>query len=136
MITLPNEIEEQMITHARSLFPIECCGYLAGTIDEEGVHVKEIYEMTNLDQKEDHFTFDPKEQFAVLKEARAKGYSLISVYHSHPYTPSRLSKEDLELLVDPTMIYVIVSLEFQDNPVVNAFQTKDKQSVDVKIERI
>jgi [CysO sulfur-carrier protein]-S-L-cysteine hydrolase len=136
VITLPKAIEDQMIAHARALFPIECCGYLAGTIETDGLHVKALYKMTNLDQKEDHFTFDPKEQFSVVKDARAKGLSLLSVYHSHPYTPSRLSKEDLALLVDPNMIYFIVSLEFQDNPVVNAFQTKDNQSVDVLVKRV
>ncbi len=136
MIVLPNSIEDQMIAHARALFPIECCGYLAGTVEADGVHVKALYKMTNLDQKEDHFTFDPKEQFSVVKDARAKGLSLVSVYHSHPYTPSRLSTEDLALLVDPNMIYFIVSLEFQDNPVVNAFQTKDNQSVDVMVKRV
>ncbi|MEC9236446.1 MAG: SIS domain-containing protein, partial [Pseudomonadota bacterium] len=39
-----------------------------------------------------------KEQFKVLKESRAAGLQLLSVYHSHPESPARLSLEDLRLL--------------------------------------
>ena len=67
--------------------------------------------MTNIDNEPDHFSFEPKEQFAAVKDARNQGLSLMAVYHSHPETPARPSQEDLRLLKDPNMIYVIVSLE-------------------------
>ena len=133
MITLPNEIEEQMIAHARSLFPIECCGYLAGTIEGDSVQVKSIYEMTNLDQREDHFTFDPKEQFQAVKKARQEGLSLISVVHSHPETPARLSQEDILLFNDPTPVYIIVSLK-DETPDLKGFTVNkpDEHTIEIK----
>ena len=35
------------------------------------------------------------------------------MYHSHPESPARLSHEDLRLLQDPNMVYLIISLEHQ-----------------------
>jgi [CysO sulfur-carrier protein]-S-L-cysteine hydrolase len=106
MISIPKAIYNDMIAHAIELNPIECCGYLAG-VDSE---VKEIYRMANIDAAQDHFTFDPKEQFSVMKQARQSKIQLMCVYHSHPESPARLSQEDLRLLKDPNMVYIIVSL--------------------------
>lgn len=110
-LKIPQSIYDEMVTHAKELTPVECCGYLAG---KDGA-ITDAYRMTNLDDAPDHFSFDPKEQFAVMKDARNKGNQLLSVYHSHPETPARLSQEDLRLLKDPNTIYIIVSLLEQIN---------------------
>ena len=60
---------------------------------------------------------DPKEQFATLKQARSLGQELKVVYHSHPETPARLSEEDLRLLQDPNMIYLIISCEKEERDI-------------------
>ena len=105
MIRMPASIKQAMIDHAKSIAPIESCGYLSGKDS-----VEKFYPMTNIDQSPEHFTFDPKEQFSVLKEARKEGQSLLAVYHSHPASPARLSQEDIRLFNDPNTVYIIVSL--------------------------
>jgi len=105
VIRIPRKLYDEMMAHAKSELPNEGCGYLAGVDDE----VKAFYPMTNVDASPVHFAFDPKEQFKVLKEARAAGLSLISVYHSHPDSPARLSQEDYRLLKDRSVIYIIVA---------------------------
>ncbi len=45
----------------------------------------------------------------------------MGVYHSHPESPARLSEEDLRLLNDPLMVYVIVSL-MTEKPDTKAFR--------------
>jgi len=109
--------------------PIEACGYLGG---HEGV-ITHCFIMTNHDQATDHFSFDPKEQFSVLKEARAAGVQLMGVYHSHPETPARLSAEDLRLFSDPHMQYWIVSLS-DPIPQVGVFRIqKSTHQVDISV---
>lgn len=105
MIILQNIIE-RIIAQARREAPIEACGYLGGINDR----ITEVYEMKNIDGREDHFSFDPQEQFAVHKRARQAGIKITGVYHSHPVTPARPSMEDIALAYDPTPLYVIVSL--------------------------
>ncbi|MEE9914061.1 MAG: M67 family metallopeptidase [Deltaproteobacteria bacterium] len=114
MIT--QKIVEAMIAHAEREAPIEACGYLGGL--DNGITA--IYEMKNVDGREDHFSFDPQEQFAVHKKVRQAGLKIIGVYHSHPATPARPSAEDIKLAYDPAALYVIVSL-LATRPDVKAF---------------
>lgn len=106
MLTIPQDIYEAIIAHARKDFPLEACGILGGTA---GV-VSEYYPMANTDQSNEHFTMEPKEQFAVIKDLRAKGKEMLVIYHSHPETPARPSEEDIRLALTPGVSYLIVSL--------------------------
>ena len=99
-------IAENIFRHAEREAPVEACGYLAG---QEGVVTRD-YPMTNVDGREDHFSFDPQEQFTVHRAAREEGLRILAVYHSHPASPARPSPEDIKLAYDPTLVYVILSL--------------------------
>ena len=92
--------------------------------------------MTNIDASPEHFSFDPKEQFKVVKEARTKGISLLSVYHSHPETPARLSEEDIKLLNDPNMVYIIVSLKDAEKPEVKGYTLNKPDDHSIEITRV
>jgi proteasome lid subunit RPN8/RPN11 len=76
---------------------------------------------------------DPKEQFAVVKDLRAKGLAMLGIYHSHPETPARPSEEDIKLALTPDVSYLIISLVDMDNPVVKSFKIS---SGNVQIEPI
>lgn len=118
----------RIITQAQKDFPKECCGLMAGTQTEQGIEIKEIFEMANMDQSSEHFTMDPKEQFAVVKKVRAAGMKILGNYHSHPYTPSRPSEEDKRLAYDPSLIYGILSLA-EEVPVLNFFQIVQNEPI-------
>jgi proteasome lid subunit RPN8/RPN11 len=97
----------QSITdHSRREMPYEACGYLA----EKGGTITHHYELTNTDKAADHFSMDPQEQFAAIKDIRSHSLKLAAVYHSHPETPARPSEEDIRLAYDPDISYVIISL--------------------------
>jgi [CysO sulfur-carrier protein]-S-L-cysteine hydrolase len=129
MLKLTNELKNELIKLARKDSPIETCGYFSGIIDE----IKEIIPLTNIDHSAEHFSFDPREQFRAVKDARAKGYQLIAVYHSHPASPARLSDEDLRLANDPRLFYVIVSLLTPDEPVIKAFKVNSGAVSEISI---
>ena len=117
MLTIPREIYDAIIAHARRDFPLEACGMLGG---KDGV-VSEHYPMANTDQSNEHFMMEPREQFAVVKSLRAKGKDLLVIYHSHPETPARPSEEDIRLALTPGVSYVIVSLA-GETPDVKSFR--------------
>jgi proteasome lid subunit RPN8/RPN11 len=141
-------VYEEMVADAQRQMPLEACGYLAGiTPSQEGdindfpkgirplnPVAKTFIPMTNIDKSPEHFTFDPKEQFAAIKQVRQSGESLLAVYHSHPETPARLSAEDVRLFNDPHMIYVIVSLAAA-TPEVNAYTVCKHEDI-VEIARL
>jgi proteasome lid subunit RPN8/RPN11 len=106
MLTIPQSIIDDLIAHAQRDFPLEACGILGGN---DGV-VSEHYPMANSDKSNEHFTMEPKEQFAVIKDLRAKSKEMLAIYHSHPETPARPSAEDIKLALTPDVSHLIVSL--------------------------
>ncbi len=127
MLNIPVALQNEMIDLARRDSPIETCGYLSGS----GEVAKEVIPLTNIDHSAEHFSFDPKEQFKAVKDARAKGHELIAVYHSHPASPARLSAEDLRLANDPRIVYLIVSLQNPEEPVLKAFKVNSGVAAEV-----
>jgi proteasome lid subunit RPN8/RPN11 len=117
MLRIPQSIIDALIDHARQDFPLEACGILGGA---DGV-VSRHYPMANTDQSNEHFTMEPKEQFAVVKDLRANGLEMLAIYHSHPETPARPSEEDIRLALTPGVSYVIVSLA-DETPQVKSFR--------------
>ena len=107
MIRIARKVEEEIIKHAKKDTPIEACGYLAGN---NGIITKS-YRMVNVDKSPEHFSFDPKEQFDVVRKARSEGLKIIANYHSHPVSPARPSQEDINMAYDPDISYMIISLE-------------------------
>lgn len=90
--------------------PIEACGYLAGNNDI----ITQAIKMRNVDNSPDHFSFEVKEQFDVVKKVRNSGMQIIGIYHTHPETPARMSEEDIRLANDTNIIYLIYSLKNDD----------------------
>jgi len=82
----------KIVEHAKGEAPLEACGYLAGKDNA----ITQIYALTNIDKSREHFSFDPKEQFSSVNNARAKGLEMRAVYHSHPASPARPSLEDIK----------------------------------------
>lgn len=106
MLVISKDILGKILKQGMAESPLEACGYLAG----KGANILKHYPMKNIDKSTDHFSLDPKEQFAVIKNVRAEGLELIAVYHTHPRSQARPSAEDIRLAFDPSIIYVIVSL--------------------------
>lgn len=120
MLAIPRAIYDAVLAHARNGYPLETCGILAG---REGV-VAEFYPMTNTDQSREHFLMDPKEQFAVAKALRAKGNTMLAIYHSHPDTPARPSEEDIRFARTPNVSTTILSLATAE-PILKSFRIYD-----------
>ena len=118
----------EMVHHARALAPIEDCGLLGGTVADGVKTVEKVYYLTNTDRSEEHFSLDPKEQFAAVKELRAQGLELLGNWHSHPASPSRPSEEDKRLAYDSRASYFILSLNGGE-PVLNSFHIEKQSNV-------
>lgn len=128
---IPQNIIDELISQAQQDAPNETCGYLLGTSSEDGDIVTENYEMENIDHSPEHFSFNPKDQFAALKHARSKGLKILANWHSHPASPSRPSQEDIRLANDPTIRYAILSLH--EGVHLNSFKIINGEIVDKEV---
>lgn len=157
-LTIPRQILEGMIAHARAMAPHECCGLLAGKdglvthhyqikniVASQGAGVAELFDtakIANLERLSPEeradiaFWMDAKDMFAAQKDMRVQGTAMLASYHSHPVSPARPSPTDIKALAFyPDIAHFIVSLENDAQPVVNAFRITDGTAapVDYKI---
>lgn len=131
MLRLNKEDYDKILNHCIEGLPNESCGLLAGSIEDGVKTIKKVYLLTNMDASNEHFSMDPKEQLAAVKDMRANGFSMIGNFHSHPESPSRPSEEDKRLAYDPTMEYLILSLMEREQPVLKAFGIDSDKNVRV-----
>lgn len=101
VINITKEAYESILSQAKADAPIESCGYALGVAGEDGtLLITENYRLTNIDHAEEHFSLDPKEQFAAIKYARTNKLKVIGNWHSHPASPVVRQKRigDLHLI--------------------------------------
>ncbi|MFU0826055.1 MAG: MPN domain-containing protein [Lachnoclostridium sp.] len=126
MIIFQEEQIKALFAYCIRGLPNECCGLLAGTIKDGVKTVTKVFYLKNIDQSPEHFSMDMKEQFRVISQIRKNNFALLGNFHSHPATPSRPSAEDIRLAFDPSLSYVIISLQDKENPVINSFYINDQ----------
>lgn len=122
MIYLKKADYNKILKYAKNELPNEACGLIAGKIDGDNKIIQKVYLLTNIDHSNEHFSLDPKEQLAAIKDMRANGFVPLGNWHSHPESPSRPSDEDKRLAYDSKASYMILSLMNINNPVINSFK--------------
>ena len=128
MIKISKADFQKMLEHAVSELPNEACGLIAGRVEGNDKLIEKVYLLTNIDKSNEHFSLDPKEQLAAIKDMRAVGLSPLGNWHSHPESPSRPSDEDKRLAYDKNASYMILSLMDRDNPVLNSFHIEGDEA--------
>lgn len=112
---------DAIVDHARSDFPYEVCGLLAGT---DGRVVKR-FAIPNAARSMTYYSMDPKAMLHAMNEMDDNEWDLLAIYHSHTHTEAFPSPTDVELAFYPDPVYLIVSLQDTDAPVVRGFGIVD-----------
>lgn len=115
---LPSALADQIIEHARAEFPNECCGLIAGS----GDLATRVLPTTNAEGTPFMYVMDPREQMELMDAIEYAGEDLVAIYHSHTRSAAYPSKTDVELAFFAEPLYVIVSLQDSDQPVIRAFR--------------
>ena len=68
MIKLSKSDYEKILHHAESELPNEACGLIGGVKEGSDKIIKKVYLLTNIDHSNEHFSLDPKEQLAAIKD--------------------------------------------------------------------
>lgn len=120
-IDLDRATYDAMIVHARSDFPFEVCGLLAA---ENGACVRH-YKVPNAARSMTYYSMDPKAMLYAMREIDDRDWALLAIYHSHTHTEAFPSPTDVQLAFYPDAVYLIVSLQDADAPVIRAFDIVD-----------
>ena len=129
MLKLKRSDYDKILEHCIKGLPNEACGLIAGRNEGDVQIIEKVFLLTNIDESNEHFSMDPKEQLAAVKEARSSGLDMLGNFHSHPESPSRPSEEDKRLAYDSSARYLIMSLMDIDSPILNAFEVDSEKNV-------
>src|SRR5437764_526624 len=107
MLTIAQELVDQIVAHARADHPDEACGVVAGPAGTD-LPVRFIA-MANAERSPTFYRFDSMEQFRVWREMDDRDEEPVVIYHSHTATEAYPSRTDISYALEPGAHYVLVS---------------------------
>lgn len=117
-IKMQATIFDAIVEHARDGKPEEICGIMRG----RGTDIYELYRARNVAaERIENYDVDPR-ALLLQFEFEDAGDEMMGIYHSHPVSVAYPSATDAWNAHYPDTIYFICSLEFDDAPVIRAFQ--------------
>jgi proteasome lid subunit RPN8/RPN11 len=121
---IPQTLIEEMFAHARTCAPDECCGLLGG----EGRRAANVYPLRNIASRpEVTYEAAPEELFDAQRNMRARGETLVGVYHSHPRSSDpEPSRTDVRLAFYPEAFYFIIGFD-EGECVLRAFRISERE---------
>src|SRR5262245_57801592 len=124
-LTIPDLLLEEVIEHTRREAPIECCGLLAGRI-ENGVGIVTVrFPVANDLHSPTQYETNARDLFTAFRAMRHDNLELLAIYHSHPASEPVPSRRDIEQnTYGETVVHLIVSLA-GEKPAVRAWWLGD-----------
>lgn len=102
---------DAVIAHARAETPNECCGLLAGMIENGEGRVAWHFPLVNELFSPTEYLSESGSMIAAEKGRRTAGLEVLAIYHSHPASEPIPSKTDLARNYwGETVMHVIVGL--------------------------
>ena len=119
-LLVPRPIYEQMVAQAQAELPNECCGLLAGRVEEGTARVERRYPLVNAAHSPLEYLSEPRGMFDAERDRRARGIEFLAVYHSHPTSEPVPSHKDREQSYSSEVMNLIISLKDRE-PTIRAW---------------
>lgn len=132
-LTLPQQLIDEMVAHARDDLPNECCGIIARAPDG----ALTLYRTTNAEASPWRFNIPPQELLHLYNAIEAADADMLVIYHSHVASEARPSPTDLNIArlhrgPNPWPYWVLVSLK-DEQPSVRAWRIDESPEPDAVI---
>jgi len=127
----------EMVAHAQSTYPDECCGAMLGRVDgaEKEVLVAMRLENSSKGSQAARYELRPEDLLAADKEARSRGMDLVGIYHSHPDCGAYFSETDLKNSC-PWYSFIVLSIQKGEFDHANSWLPNAEQTAAEKEELI
>lgn len=116
-LELDRRTYDEIVEHARSGFPYEVCGLLAG---QDG-QLRKHYPIPNAARSMTYYNMEPRALLQAMNDIDDNDWELLAIYHSHTHTEAYPSPTDVELAFYPEAVYLIVSLQDPEQPALRGF---------------
>jgi proteasome lid subunit RPN8/RPN11 len=112
VLSLPAQIRDAIVAHARRDHPNEACGVVAGPAGSD--RPERFIEMLNSAASPTFYQFDSQEQLSVWNAMDDADEEPVIIYHSHTATEAYPSRTDISYANEPNAHYVLVSTREPD----------------------
>jgi proteasome lid subunit RPN8/RPN11 len=126
---------EEMVSHALTEAPNECCGIVA-SVDGEAVRV---FRATNAEASPLRYEMDGNDQIRIQNEIDAQRWDYGAIYHSHTRSAPYPSQTDINMAFHPEVgavwpgsIYIIIGVA-GPAPEVRAFRIESHTPEEVSL---
>jgi proteasome lid subunit RPN8/RPN11 len=123
MLTITQEIVDQIVAHARADHPDEACGVVAGPIGSD--RPERFVPMENAERSPTFYRFDSLEQLKVWREMDDRDEEPVVIYHSHTATEAYPSRTDVSYASEPGAHYVLVSTREENETEFRSYRIVD-----------
>jgi [CysO sulfur-carrier protein]-S-L-cysteine hydrolase len=123
MLTIPRDLHDKIVAHARADHPDEACGMLAGPAGSD--RPVRFIPMQNAERSPTFYRFDSAEQFRVWQQMDDDDEEPIVIYHSHTATQAYPSRTDISYASEPNAHYVLVSTRDDQQTEFRSFRIGD-----------
>lgn len=114
LLVLTTDQARTIIDGAVAAYPEESCGLLCGVQTAAVRIVTRVWPARNLaDDPARRFDLDPAVRIAAEIECRRSGERIIGHWHSHPNGRPDPSPEDLAMVYEPDLVWLIVASDAQ-----------------------
>ena len=111
MLKISAQPWNEMVAHARTVYPNECCGAMLGSVGDGLKRVTAAMPLENAHQgpQASRYELRPEDLLNADREARRQGLDLVGIYHSHPDCAAYFSETDLKNSC-PWYSFVVLSI--------------------------
>lgn len=138
-VSVPADIVQAIIDHARAEQPNESCGLIVGDRPAaEGGKPLRWEPTRNKAESPTRYEIHPDDLLRLTIATDEADEAFWAIVHSHPATPARPSQTDLGLAFYPDALYILVSLSADEAdpagaPSVRAWRILDGDSSEVEL---
>ena len=110
-LTIPDQLLDEVIAHAREALPNECCGLLAGRVENDVGIVTTRFTVANDLASPTAYHTNARDLLAAFRAMREDKLDVLAIYHSHPTSDAVPSRRDVaENTYGETVVHLIVGL--------------------------
>ena len=131
MLTIPRDLYDKIVAHARKDHPDEACGVLAGPAG--GDRPERFIPMANAERSPTFYRFDSQEQFRVWRDMDDRDEEPIVIYHSHTATEAYPSRTDISYASEPNAHYVLVSTRDEGTTEFRSYRIQDGEVTEEQV---
>jgi proteasome lid subunit RPN8/RPN11 len=132
VLTISQELHDEIVAHARRDHPDEACGIIAGAAGSD--RPERLVAMLNAARSPTFYEFDSMEQLRVWREMDDRDEEPVVIYHSHTATEARPSRTDINLASEPGAHYVLVSTREPDVTEFRSFRIVEGEVTEEPVE--